>query len=97
MYQVYITEPAEQDLEEIAEYIAIDNPYRALSFIEEIQSTALKVLSEFPKSGKRYKKSYCFPFHHYLIFYDVNDKQRTVAIHTIKHSGQYKAYRPLMK
>lgn len=43
---------AERDLEEIGDYIARDNPERALSFLSELQAHCLRVLempSVFPK------------------------------------------------
>lgn len=35
--RAYFTPQAEIDLEEIADYIALDNPERAVSFIQEIR------------------------------------------------------------
>ena len=46
---VIFTAPAEADLEAIADYIAKDNPTRALSFINELRF-ACEYLVVFPKS-----------------------------------------------
>lgn len=45
--KVLLTAEAESDLERIADYIAQDNPRRALSFIEELREKCLG-LSEMP-------------------------------------------------
>jgi plasmid stabilization system protein ParE len=61
MYQVEIADSAEQDLEAIAEFIALDNPYRAISFVQDIQLFATDVLSECPWSGKKIQKGFLYP------------------------------------
>jgi toxin ParE1/3/4 len=43
--QVVFTVQAEQDLEEISDYIAIDNPSRAISFVREIREHCAKISS----------------------------------------------------
>ena len=45
---VHLTAEAERDLEEIGDWIARDNPTRAVTFIEELQHTCLD-LAEFPE------------------------------------------------
>jgi len=42
---VIFTVQAEQDLEEIGDYIAIDNPSRAVSFVREIREHCAKISS----------------------------------------------------
>jgi len=75
--RVIITPTAEADLETIADYIALDSPRRALSFIRELRETSL-ALSGFPEAfplvpryehcGVRRK-----PYGNYLIFYEIAD------------------------
>ena len=75
---------AERDLEEIADYIARDNPLRALSFIHELREHCRKIIT-FPKAA-----SLCeelgqgirfVPFGRYLIFYSEHpDKVRIERI-----------------
>ena len=62
MYTVNITLPADEDLKKIARYIALDNPYRAISFTLELLKSVEKVLSQFPEAGKKYKNAYCLPY-----------------------------------
>lgn len=42
----YLVSPlAEQDIESIGDYIALDNPHRALTFIAELRSQCTKIAS----------------------------------------------------
>jgi len=50
MAQVIWTEPALFDLEEIAEYIALDKPSAASALVKNVFSTVDR-LEQFPKSG----------------------------------------------
>jgi toxin ParE1/3/4 len=49
-YQINLTEAAEQDLTEIADYIASENPSAALKVIVRIEKNILK-LEDFPLIG----------------------------------------------
>lgn len=51
MAQVIWTEPALIDLEEIANYIALDKPSAAKKLVKNVFET-VKRLKQFPKSGK---------------------------------------------
>lgn len=46
------TRPAENDLIEILDYIAADNPKAALATIDRIEAAALR-LTEFPRAGRQ--------------------------------------------
>jgi plasmid stabilization system protein ParE len=48
---VHFTDEAEADLEDIADYIAIDNPKRAVSFAEELRERAI-LLGNSPRVAK---------------------------------------------
>jgi plasmid stabilization system protein ParE len=53
IYQVISTEPADQDLEDIIEYISSeDSAYKALSFAQELLEIIQKNLSIFPEKYK---------------------------------------------
>ena len=43
MKNVLLTPEAERDLEEIVDYIATDNPARALSFVQEIRDRCIRI------------------------------------------------------
>ncbi|WP_241086789.1 type II toxin-antitoxin system RelE/ParE family toxin [Candidatus Vondammii sp. HM_W22] len=51
-YQIIIMPSAREGLLAIGEYIALDNPVRAIIFVDEITSSLEKTLSIFPFSGK---------------------------------------------
>lgn len=51
-YRVETMPTARTGLLEIGEYIALDNPVRAMSFIDEITDSLHRQLSLFPLSGK---------------------------------------------
>ena len=52
-YHIEFMSSARAYLLEIGEYIALDNPQRAVTFIDEIIGSLQKQLSIFPFSGKR--------------------------------------------
>lgn len=51
-YRIEVMPTAREGLLEIGEYIALDNPARAITFIDEITDSLQKNLSIFPYSGK---------------------------------------------
>jgi len=55
MARLIWTEPALLDLDEIAEYIALDNPSAASRYAQRVFDRVAK-LEQFPKSGKRPKE-----------------------------------------
>jgi plasmid stabilization system protein ParE len=63
----------------IAEYIALDNPVRAETFIEEIVESLSKTLSIFPLAGKVYEEMEAkievrsLPYKNYVSFYKVRN------------------------
>ncbi len=65
---------AEHDLEEIGDYIALDNPNRAVFFIREVREQCFKITDRpeaaplRPELGEGIRM---VPFGHYLIFYTV--------------------------
>ncbi len=79
MAQIIWTEPALSDLNEIAEYIALDNFPAAQNLVEEV-FTKVERLKEFPKSGRippelkasRYREVIVGPCR---IFYRINKDQ----------------------
>ncbi|MBU2569742.1 MAG: type II toxin-antitoxin system RelE/ParE family toxin [Gammaproteobacteria bacterium] len=52
MAQIKWTEPALNDIDEVAEYIAIDKPGAAKKLVKEIFKTTRR-LKNFPESGRR--------------------------------------------
>ena len=95
-YNVIKAKSVEEDLEEIANYIAEDNPYRAISFIQEILRDAENTLNHFPEKFQKYKDCHMWSYKGYLVFYDIDHKTTTVQILLITHASQYNKYKNLI-
>jgi toxin ParE1/3/4 len=86
--QCIFTEQAERDLEAIADYIALDNPIRALSFVQEIRDRCYKFtyapkgVAVFPEYGENVRK---VPFGNYRILYTLQGDD--VVILHISHGA----------
>ncbi|HLF23431.1 MAG TPA: type II toxin-antitoxin system RelE/ParE family toxin [Burkholderiales bacterium] len=80
---------AERDLEDIADYIARDNPPRALSFVRELRERCDKLGSSphaprhFPQLGP---DAHILPYGNYVILY--RDLTREVSIARILHGAR---------
>lgn len=83
------TEQAEKDLEGIADYIALDNPSRALSFVQEVRERCYRIVQVpagyplAPEYGENVRK---LPFGNYLILYTIHADD--VVILHIPHSAR---------
>lgn len=97
MMRVIVTPKAERDLGRIADWIASDNPDRAITFLDELREACLG-LAAFPAR---------YPFvegltitgirrrvhGNYLIFYRVEDEQIVRILHILHGAADY---RPLL-
>lgn len=85
-YRVKIMDTADDCLLEIGEYIALDNPTRAISFVEDIVIALKKTLSLFPYAGSLYDgiegndTIRSFVHGNYTSYYKVNESNQTVEI-----------------
>jgi len=95
MYIVKHSQEAERDIKNIAFYIAKENPYKAISFTQELLEKG-KSLSFFPKKGIRCKNYYYLIHKNYLLFYDIKERKKEVEIIHIKNASQYTAYKSLL-
>jgi len=89
---VYLSAEAEYDLETIGDYIARDNPARALSFLHELRSKCLG-LADMPERFPlvpRYEASGVRRRIHgdYLIFYRV-EAEKVVIVHILHGAQNY--------
>jgi toxin ParE1/3/4 len=90
--RVVFTTAARSDLTQIGDYIAQDNPDRALSFMRDLRAAALR-LGEMPNAFplvRRYEHHgiRCRAVGSYLIFYRVQDDQ-VVILHIIHGARDY--------
>ena len=72
MKPVVFSPQAKRDLAGIADYIAVDNPRRAFSFIEELEERCI-ALGKAPHAPRRYPQlgadAHVLPFGNYVILY----------------------------
>ena len=69
------------------------NPYK---FIEDILNSIDKNLSFFPYKYEIYGDFHIYNYKKYLVFYEVNEKTKTVEIILITHSKRYNKYKHLI-
>ncbi len=87
-YNLNITEAAEQDLAEIIEYIASDNPAAAIKLADKIDESILKLedfpqIGVIPKNRRLERRGYgMLIIDSYLIFYVIMD-DKTVEIRRV--------------
>lgn len=96
-YKIINSPQADQELEEIAVFIAQDNPTRAISFVNEMLDSIENRLTDFPYIGQAYKLNQrMITFQGYVIFYGVDEKQKTINISHILNPAKYTAYKHLI-
>jgi toxin ParE1/3/4 len=75
------------DLRSILDYIALDNPNRALSFIDELELKTNNFLSTAPLGGSLYKNlTRFFPIGNYIVLYEVDEARYQVNVLHIVNS-----------
>lgn len=85
-FRVELTNTARNCLLDIAEYIALDNPDRAMSFIDELTTSLQNTLSIFPYSGKVVEdldvsdEVRMFPHGNYNSYYRVLEDRELVEV-----------------
>jgi toxin ParE1/3/4 len=88
------SEEAENDLEQIADYIASDNPRRALTFIRDLRSKCEDLVDSpngFPLVPRYEHHGVRRRVHgNYLIFYRV-EKAKVIIIHVLHGATNYGA------
>lgn len=89
------TAQAKSDLEMIGDYIALDNPKRAVTFIQEIRQSCTNIMNTpfgyplAPEYGKDIRR---LPHGNYLILYRVSGDD-VVIIHIVHAARQIRALR----
>ena len=80
---------AERDLEDIADYIARDNPARALSFVRELRERCENI-GLFPRAARAFpalgEDAHVLPVGHYVIFY--RNLPADISIERIIHGAR---------
>ena len=96
MYKIKISKKADNDIENIIAYIALDNPYRSVSFVGELLSSVKSMLSSFPFLGKEKWGARVLVCKGYYVLYRVNDEKKEVSLTRIINPANYTAYRSLI-
>jgi toxin ParE1/3/4 len=91
---VVFTSEAEANLEAIADYIALENPSRAASFVQELV-TRCETLADMPRAFPlvpRYEHTGVrrIPHGNYLIFYRIGESQVDI-LHILNGAQHYEA------
>jgi toxin ParE1/3/4 len=77
-----LTPLAEQDLESIADYIATDNPHRAITFVRELRQQCRRIVLNLagyrlrPELGKDIRSC---AYGHYVIFFEASASEVTIV------------------
>jgi plasmid stabilization system protein ParE len=80
-FEVIIMPQADEELEDIAYFIAVDSPQTSQRFVTELITTFTKILGHFPESGSVYKADVRkFSYKGYTAFYQINVLKRQVEI-----------------
>ena len=89
MKPVIFTPEAKRDLASIADYIAADNPRRAVSFIEELEERCI-ALANAPHAARRLPQlgadAHILPYQNYIILY--RNRPTEVSIVRIIHGAR---------
>lgn len=93
-YLVKITPAAEQNLEDLIYFIALDSPGRADTFAKELVTSASNTLATFSESGTKYKGNIRkISYKGYTVFYRVNQPEKLVEIIHIVNLAKPLEYR----
>lgn len=93
-YRVAFSDTAEEGLLNIVDYIALDNPVRAVSFVGELTVSVRKMLSAFPYSGKVVEdlgfeqEVRVWPYGDYNSYYHVIEDKQLVEVLFVFHASR---------
>ena len=93
-YRVAFADTAEEGLLNIVDYIALDNPVRAVSFVGELTVSVRKMLSAFPYSGKVVEdlgfeqEVRVWPYGDYNSYYHVIEDRQLVEVLFVFHASR---------
>ncbi|APH73702.1 type II toxin-antitoxin system RelE/ParE family toxin [Aquibium oceanicum] len=82
-FLVLFSRESEQDLANIVDYIARDNPHRAHTFVDELRAHVEEKLSTYPASGPPIGIRRYVVFGNYIIVYRVEESEKIVHVQVI--------------
>lgn len=93
-YRVYFSRSAQDDFLSIIDFIAADNPDRALSFVDDLQQRTVEMLATFPRTGRRHGSFRYLVLDSYIVAYDIDETAR--AVHILLVSEGHRLWRELL-
>jgi len=95
MAQLIWTEPALLDLDEVADYIALDNPLAAANYVQKVFDRVER-LATYPNSGKRPAELPRTPYREIVvppcrIFYRT-EKDQVIILHVMRSDRLLRTY-----
>jgi addiction module RelE/StbE family toxin len=87
-YHIALTTLAEQDFDEIVKYIESDNPARAITFVDLLQTRLRLLLERNPNAGAPFMDGRKITILNYVVLYDVDEIDRRVIVHMIMHGAR---------
>ncbi len=82
-YEVRFSDAAEAGLDAILNFIANDNPLRALTFVEELRQRTFDLLSVTPNASMRIGSFRFAVFGRYVVVFSVDDENGIVRVHLV--------------
>jgi len=79
-WRVFFTRHAEDDFLSIIDFIAADNPHRALAFVNDLQRRAVEILRDFPRAGRAYGTFRYLVLDGYIVAYDIDEHSQSVYV-----------------
>jgi len=79
-YKVRFTKSADDDFDEIIEYIFQNSPENAIKFAISLKERTVNILSSFPNTGTIFNGVNFFTFDNYIVVYDIDEVANIVHV-----------------
>lgn len=79
-FDVTFSREADADFDAIIDFIARNNPIRAVRFVDELQQKAVETLSQTPYAGRREGDYRVLVLANYVAVYRVDGERRSVRV-----------------
>lgn len=79
-YEVRFAASADTDFDSIQDYIARENPIRAITFVQELRDKSFRLLSEAPNAGAAIGLRRYIVHGRYVVIYTVDETRRVVTV-----------------
>ena len=80
MFRVSFSRDADQDIDSKLNYIAVDSPASALSFVDRLETKVLSLLSSPPSAGRQLGKARFVAFGNDIVAHLVDERSVTVVL-----------------